>query len=337
MSTLSNKKILVTGADGFIGSHLTEALVRRGESVRAMTLYNSFGSRGWLDTAEKPIRDSIEFFAGDVRDPNCVRNAVKDCDVVFHLAALIAIPYSYYAPASYVETNVNGTLNVLQAAQDLGVTKIIHTSTSEVYGTAEEVPISENHRVKGQSPYSASKIGADQLAVSFFSSFGTPVAIARPFNTFGPRQSARAVIPTIISQMRAGKSEIKLGSLTPTRDFCFVDDTVAGFIAIAQSPKTVGETINMGSGFEISIGETANAIKELMKSDSQIVTDEVRLRPDKSEVFRLFADTRKLKNLTDWKPRYEGLEGFKRGLVSTIEWFASDQWQRYYRPDEYSI
>jgi NAD dependent epimerase/dehydratase len=337
MGNLRGKRVLVTGADGFIGSHLAERLVRDGAKVRAFVLYNSFGNRGWLDFAAPEILSEMEIVAGDVRDPLSVRNAVTGCEVVFHLAALIAIPYSYQAPESYVDTNVKGTLHVLQACRDLGVSRVVHTSTSEVYGTAERVPIDEGHRVKGQSPYSATKIAADHLAISYHCSFATPVSIARPFNTFGPRQSARAVIPTIITQIASGAREIRLGALSPTRDFCFVEDTVSGFLAIASSDRTVGEVVNIGSGFEISISDTAHSIREIMNGDARFVSDEKRLRPEESEVFRLFADTTKLKNLTDWKPAYEGLAGFKAGLKKTVDWFAADQWKRFYRPDQYQV
>ncbi len=270
---LKNKKILVTGADGFIGSHLTEALVRLGCDVRAFVLYNSFNSWGWLDRSDKDIRDSLDVFAGDVRDPHGVKTAMSGCDVVFHLAALIAIPYSYHSPDTYVDTNVKGTLNIVQAARELGVEKVVQTSTSEVYGTAQFVPITEEHPLQGQSPYSASKIGADQMALSFHASFDTPVAVIRPFNTYGPRQSARAVIPTVITQIASGAKSLKLGALHPTRDFNYVDDTVNGFLAVARSNKSVGEVINVGSGFEITIGDTVKLIAEVMGADVEITTD----------------------------------------------------------------
>lgn len=315
-------KVLVTGADGFIGSHLTEALVRRGYDVRAFTLYNSFSSWGWLDHCASDVRGKFEIFQGDIRDPNGVRVAVKGCDVVLHLAALIAIPYSYHSPDTYVETNVKGTLNVLQAARDFGVSRLIHTSTSEVYGTARFVPITEQHPLQGQSPYSATKIAADQLAYSFYASFDSPVVIARPFNTYGPRQSARAVIPAIITQLTSGQRKIRLGALAPTRDFNYVKDTVAGFIAVMQSNTGLGEVINFGSNFEISIGDTARLIAELMGVDIDIESDEARLRPAGSEVERLWADNQKAKQLFDWSPAYAGREGFARGLKETIDWFA---------------
>lgn len=330
-------RVLVTGADGFIGSHLTEALVRAGAQVRAFTLYNSLGSLGWLDTLSPELLDGLEVVSGDVRDAAMVRAAVKDCDTVLHLAALIAIPYSYHAPDSYLETNVRGTLNILQAAREMGVRKIVHTSTSEVYGTAQYVPIDEAHPLQGQSPYAASKIAADQFALSFYRSFGTPVAIVRPFNTYGPRQSARAVIPTIITQIAAGKRVVKLGALTPTRDFNFVADTVAGFIAVARSEASPGEAINIGSNFEVSIGETAALIAEVMNEHVEITCDEVRLRPEGSEVERLWADGRKAKELLGWEPAYGGVEGFKRGLGETASWFTQADNLGRYRTDIYNV
>ena len=308
-------KVLVTGADGFIGSHLTEELVKKGYDVRAFAYYNSFNTWGWLDTLPKDIMDHIEVFTGDIRDPNGVRTAMQGTEEVFHLAALIAIPFSYHSPDSYVDTNIKGTLNVLQAARDLDVRKIMVTSTSEVYGTAQYVPIDEKHPYQGQSPYSATKIGADRLAESFYRSFELPVAIVRPFNTYGPRQSARAVIPTIITQLLAGKTEIKLGSLTPTRDFNYVKDTAAGFIAIAESDKTVGEEINIATGQEISIGDLAKEIISQINPAAKIVCDEDRLRPDKSEVNRLLGDNTKLKTLTNWQQKYT----FSEGIAETIE------------------
>lgn len=331
------RRVLVTGADGFIGSHLTEALVRAGHDVRAFVYYNSFGSHGWLDRSTPEIRASLDVVAGDVRDPHGVRSAMQGRDVVFHLAALIAIPYSYHSPASYVDTNVTGTLNVVQAARDLGVTRVVHTSTSEVYGTARYVPIDEEHPLQGQSPYSATKIGADQIALSYHRSFGTPVVVVRPFNTYGPRQSARAVIPTVITQLAAGQTQIKLGSLTPTRDFSYVGDTVAGFMTMAECDAAIGEVVNLGSGFEISIGDTARLIAELMGRPLTIVTDEQRLRPEKSEVERLFSDMRKAARLADWAPRYGGREGFERGLAETIDWFQRPENLRGYRHDAYVI
>jgi NAD dependent epimerase/dehydratase len=334
---LKNKKILITGADGFIGSHLTEELVRTGHDVRAFVLYNSFNSWGWLDDSAKDIRQSLDVFSGDIRDPYGVKKAMQGCDVVLHLAALIAIPYSYHSPDTYVDTNVKGTLNIVQAARELGVEKVVHTSTSEVYGTARFVPITEEHPLQGQSPYSASKIGADQMAMSFYTSFGTPVAVIRPFNTYGPRQSARAVIPTIITQIANGKRNLKLGSLHPTRDFNYVKDTVRGFIAVAESDNSVGEVINIGSNYEISIGETVELIAEVMGTAIQIETDQARLRPEKSEVERLWADNAKAKRLLGWEPLYGGRDGFKRGLQDTAEWFTNPQNLQRYKADIYNI
>ncbi|NLQ05924.1 NAD-dependent 4,6-dehydratase LegB [Cylindrospermopsis raciborskii] len=331
------KKILVTGADGFIGSHLTEALVREGYQVRAFVLYNSFNSWGWLDHSPREVIDNLEIFSGDIRDPYNVKSAMNGCDVVLHLAALIAIPYSYHSPATYVETNITGTLNVLQAARSVGVEKVVHTSTSEVYGTAKFVPITEEHPLQGQSPYSATKIGADQMAMSFYYSFGTPVAIIRPFNTYGPRQSARAVIPTVITQIASGKRQIKLGSLHPTRDFNYIKDTVRGFIAIAKSQSSVGEVINIGSNFEISIGDTVELIAESMGVEVEIVSDDVRLRPEKSEVNRLWADNSKAKRVINWEPLYAGREGFKQGLIETAAWFTNSTNLEMYKSDKYNI
>lgn len=334
---LENKKILVTGADGFIGSHLTEELIRRGFNVRAFVLYNSFNSWGWLDYAEPEIKRSLDIFSGDVRDPHGVKQAMKGCDVVFHLAALIGIPYSYHSPDTYIDTNVKGTLNIVQAARELGVAKVLHTSTSEVYGTARFVPITEEHPLQGQSPYSASKIGADQIAMSFYLSFGTPVSIVRPFNTYGPRQSARAVIPTVITQIASGSRKIKLGAMHPTRDFNYVKDTVNGFIAIAESDKTVGEVINIGSNYEVSIGDTVKLIAELMNKEIDIDTDQQRIRPENSEVERLWAENAKAKKLTGWEPAYGQREGFKRGLQETIAWFINPENLKQYKPGEYNI
>ncbi len=331
------KKILVTGADGFIGSHLTEALVRGGHDVRAFVLYNSFNSWGWLDHCAEDVKGRFDVFAGDIRDPNGVRAAVKGCDAVLHLAALIAIPYSYHSPDTYVDTNIKGTLNIVQAARDLGVTKVVHTSTSEVYGTARFVPITEDHPLQGQSPYSASKIGADQIAMSFHASFDTPVTILRPFNTYGPRQSARAVIPTIITQIAGGRRQIKLGAVHPTRDFNYVADTVAGFMAALDSDRGIGEVINIGSNFEISIGDTARAIAELMGAEIEIVTDAQRLRPEKSEVERLRAANDKARELLGWQPGYGGLEGFRRGLAETVAWFSDPSHLRTYKSDIYNL
>lgn len=334
---LKNKKILVTGADGFIGSHLTEELVRQGHNVKAFVLYNSFNSWGWLDHSPQEIKNNLQVFAGDIRDPHGVKEAVKGCDVILHLAALIAIPYSYHSPDTYVDTNVKGTLNIVQAARELGVQKVVHTSTSEVYGTARFVPITEEHPLQGQSPYSASKIGADQIALSFYNAFSTPVAVIRPFNTYGPRQSARAVIPTIIAQIANGKRKIKLGALTPTRDFNYVKDTVCGFIAVAESDNAVGQVTNIGSNYEISIGDTAKLIAEVMGVDLEIETDEQRLRPEKSEVERLWADNQKAKQLLNWEPMYGSRDGFKRGLKDTVEWFTNCDNLKQYKADVYNI
>ena len=326
-------KILVTGADGFIGSHLTEALVRAGQDVRAFVLYNSFNSWGWLDHSSDDVRAQLDVFAGDVRDSHGVRTAMEGCDTVLHLAALISIPYSYHSPAAYVDTNVKGTLNVVQAAQNLGVKRVVVTSTSEVYGTARFVPITEGHLLQGQSPYSASKIGADQIALSFHRAFGTPVSVIRPFNTYGPRQSARAVIPTVITQILAGKKEIKLGSLHPTRDFNYVDDTVSGFLAMAESDGAVGEVINIGSNFEVSVGDTVNLIKEIMNADVEVVTENQRIRPDASEVERLWASNEKAKAVLNWSPAYGGEEGFMRGLEQTVAWYADPAHVPLYKAD----
>jgi len=332
------RKILVTGADGFIGSHLVEALVRRGDDVRAFVYYNSFNSWGWLDDSPEEIKRGFEVFAGDVRDPFGVRKAMEGCDAVLHLAALIAIPYSYHSPEAYVETNIRGTLNVVQAARDLGIAKVLHTSTSEVYGTARFVPITEAHPLQGQSPYSATKIAADQIAWSYHCSFGTPVTIIRPFNTYGPRQSARAVIPTIISQLANGAKTLKLGALHPTRDFNFVADTVGGFIAALDCAAPIaGETINLGSNFEVSIGDTAKTIADLMGAELDIAEDTQRLRPEKSEVERLWADNTKARQLLGWTPRYGGLEGFRRGLSETIAWFRDPDNLRRYKSQLYNL
>jgi len=334
---LRGKKVLVTGADGFIGSHLTEELVRRGHDVRAFVFYNSFSSWGWLDHSEPEIKKSLDVFAGDIRDPHGVKQAMKGCNVVFHLAALIAIPYSYHSPDTYVDTNVKGTLNVVQAARELNVRKVVHTSTSEVYGTAKFVPITEEHPLQGQSPYSASKIGADQIAMSFYLSYGTPVAIIRPFNTYGPKQSARAVIPTIITQIAQGKGKIKLGSLHPTRDFSFIKDTVRGFIAVGESDESVGEVLNVGSNFEISVGDMVNMIAETMSTDIEILTEEERLRPENSEVERLWADNKKIRKFTGWIPEYGGVEGLRRGIGETVAWFINPENLKRYKADIYNL
>ena len=331
------KRVLVTGADGFIGSHLTEALVRQGYDVRAFVLYNSFNSWGWLDQASADVRDALDVFAGDIRDPHGVRVAMAGCDAVLHLAALIAIPYSYHSPDTYVDTNVKGTLNVLQAARALGVDRVVHTSTSEVYGTARFVPITEEHPLQGQSPYSATKIAADQLAYSFYASFNLPVVIARPFNTYGPRQSARAVIPTVIGQIASGARRLKLGAVHPTRDFNYVADTVAAFIAALNSDGGLGEVINFGSNFEVSIGDTVGLIAELMNADVEIETEAVRLRPEKSEVERLWADNRKARELLGWSPAYGGIDGFRKGLAETIRWFADPANLAGYKVGRYNV
>lgn len=324
-------KILVTGSDGFIGSHLVEELVRKGYQVRAFVYYNSFNNWGWLDTLSKEIMENVEVFQGDIRDSNGVEEAMKSMDAVFHLAALIAIPFSYYSPDTYVDTNIKGTLNVLQAARKLNTERVLITSTSEVYGTAQYVPIDEKHPFQGQSPYSATKIGADRLAESFYRSFQLPVSIVRPFNTYGPRQSARAVIPTIITQLLAGKVEIKLGSLTPTRDFNYVKDTVNGFIAIYESDKTIGEEINIASQKEISIGSLAEELVRQINPNAKIVCDEERLRPEKSEVNRLLGCNEKILSLTDWRPKYS----LEEGLRDTIEFLKTHLDK--YKVDLYNI
>ena len=334
---LQGKKILVTGADGFIGSHLVEHLVQEGADVRAFVYYNSFNSWGWLDHSPASVRQSLDVFSGDIRDAHGVRTAMKGCDVVLHLAALIAIPYSYHSPDTYVDTNVKGTLNVVQAARDLGVERVVHTSTSEVYGTARFVPITEEHPLQGQSPYSASKIGADQIAQSFFLSFGTPVTIIRPFNTYGPRQSARAVIPTIITQIASGMRAIKLGAIHPTRDFNFVRDTVRGFIAVAECDPALGKVINIGSNYEISVGDTVRLIAGIMGREVEIDNDERRLRPAGSEVERLWSDNALARTLAGWTPKYAGLEGLRRGLTETIDWFAEPSNLGRYKAGNYNI
>lgn len=324
-------KILVTGAGGFIGSHLTELLVREGFDVRAFVHYNSLGSWGWIDSFPEEEKKNIEVFSGDIRDPNGVRDALRGCDAVFHLAALIAIPFSYHSPDTYVDTNIKGTLNILQAARDLGTSRVLVTSTSEVYGTAQYVPIDEKHPYQGQSPYSATKIGADRLAESFYRSFDLPVTIVRPFNTYGPRQSARAVIPTIITQLLAGKQEIRLGALSPTRDFNFVRDTANGFYQIFRSEKTIGQEINIATQKEISIGDLAKELILQINPEAQIVCEEQRLRPEKSEVNRLLGCNEKIMRLTDWKPQVS----FEQGLAETIE-FLRNNLDRY-RTDIYNL
>jgi len=331
--SLKGKKILVTGADGFIGSHLVEALVNQGAKVKAFALYNSFNSWGWLDTLDKSILDQIEVFTGDIRDPYGVREAVKGCDMVFHLAALIAIPYSYVAPDNYVDTNVKGTLNVVQAAKDFGIERVLVTSTSEVYGTAMYVPIDEKHPRQGQSPYSATKIGADAIADSFYRSFNLPVTIVRPFNTFGPRQSARAVIPTIITQLLDGATEIKLGSLHPTRDFCYVKDTVSGFNQIALSDKTIGQEINIATGKEISIGKLGQSMIDAINPKAKIITDDQRLRPENSEVERLLGCNKRILELTAWKQQYE----FEQGIQETVKWFSDANNRKAYKSHLYNV
>lgn len=327
----SNKTILVTGADGFIGSHLTEMLVKQVAKVKALSYYNSFNYWGWLEDLD--CLNDIEVLSGDVRDPHYCKEIIKDVDIIFHLAALIAIPYSYVSPGSYVDTNIKGTLNICQAANGNRCERVIHTSTSEVYGTAQYVPIDEKHPLQPQSPYSASKIGADAIAKSFFNAFELPLTIARPFNTYGPRQSARAVIPTIITQIASGKKQIKLGDLTPTRDLSYVEDICCGFIAIAECEKAIGETINIGSNYEISIGELANNIKEIMNSDVQIIMDNARLRPERSEVYRLWCDNTKIRELTGFLPKYSIQEGLRR----TIDWFTDHENMRKYKPDIYNL
>lgn len=328
---LKGKKVLVTGAEGFIGSHLTERLVELGADVTALVQYNSFNNWGWIDTFDKNILDSIKVETGDIRELDGMNRIIKGQEVVFHLAALIAIPYSYLSPMAYVRTNVEGTVNVLEACRTHDVQKIIHTSTSETYGTALYVPIDEKHPMQGQSPYSASKIGADKMAESFYKSFNMPIATLRPFNTYGPRQSARAVIPTIISQILAGKKEIKLGSLTPTRDFNFVKDTAEAFVKVAQSDNTIGEVINAGSNYEITIGDTVKKIIDIIGSDVKIICDEDRIRPEKSEVNRLWADNTKIKELTGWAPNYT----IDQGLAETVEWIKNNL--QYYKTDIYNV
>ena len=323
--------VLVTGADGFIGSHLTEMLVSKGYQVKALSQYNSFNSWGWLEDIH--CKDQVEVVTGDIRDPHYCKHITKDVDIIFHLAALIAIPYSYVAPGSYVDTNIKGTLNICQAAKENGNIRVIHTSTSEVYGTAQYVPIDENHPLQPQSPYSATKIAADAMAMSFYNAFELPVTIARPFNTYGPRQSARAVIPTIITQIANGIKEIKLGDLTPTRDFNYVADTCRGFIALVEEKNTIGETINIGSNFEISVADTLNIIKELMDSDIKFVTDEQRIRPTKSEVLRLWCDNTKIKKLTGFEPQYD----IRTGLQKTIDWITKPEYLKTYKSEIYNV
>lgn len=332
-----SRKALVTGADGFIGSHLTESLVEEGYEVRALAMYNALGDRGWLEHLPDEVLVDVEVVLGDIRDPACVRELVSDREVVFHLAALIGIPYSYRAADSYLETNARGTLNILQGAKDASVGRVIHTSTSEVYGSAQTVPIREDHPLQGQSPYSASKIAADQLAHSFFASFGLPVVTVRPFNTYGPRQSARAVIPTIITQLASGEATLKLGSLHPTRDFTYVADTVRAFLAADRASGIEGEVINLGTGYEIAIGRLAEVISDLMGVDIDIRQEQARVRPEDSEVDRLVADNAKAEELMAWSPEAIGEEGLRQGLERTISWFTAGENLRRYRPGEYTV
>ena len=330
---LNGKKILVTGSEGFIGSHLTELLVASGANVRAFVLYNSFNAWGWLDTLPEETRNHLEVFTGDIRDPFSVRAAMKGVDLVFHLAALIAIPYSYLAPASYIETNVNGTLNILQAAREEGVSRVLVTSTSEVYGTAQYVPIDEAHPRQGQSPYSATKIGADAMADAYFRSFGVPVTIVRPFNTYGPRQSARAVIPTIITQLLEGRQEIHLGALEPTRDLVYVKDTARGFLEIARCPELIGRDVNIATGREISVGDLARLLIQMIHPQASIVTDQERIRPEKSEVERLLGDASLLERSTGWRPSTP----LETGLAETISWFSNPDHLRQYKTGIYNV
>lgn len=334
---MQNKKILVTGADGFIGSHLVEFLIKEGLNVKAFCFYNSNGSWGWLDSLSDEIKKNLEVYLGDIRDPQMVKHVMRDCSEVYHLAALIAIPYSYLAPASYIDTNIRGTLNILESAKEAGLERIVHTSTSETYGSAQYVPIDEKHPLVGQSPYAASKIGADQLALSYWHSFETPITILRPFNTYGPRQSSRAVIPTIISQIASGKRRIKLGATAPTRDFNFVLDTCKAFLAVSKSDKTIGKVINAASNFEISIGDTAKLIAEVMNVEIELEIDHDRLRPEGSEVNRLYGDNNLIKSLTNWNPNYSGIDGFKKGLLKTSEWFSNPINLEKYKPHNYMI
>ncbi|MBI4309256.1 MAG: SDR family NAD(P)-dependent oxidoreductase [Candidatus Omnitrophica bacterium] len=330
---LKAKKILVTGADGFIGSHLVEGLLEEGADVRAFVYYNSFNSWGWLDSLAPNQKKQLDVFSGDIRDPNGVREAMEGMDIVFHLAALIGIPFSYHSPDSYVDTNVKGTLNILQAAMDRDVSKVLVTSTSEVYGTAQHVPIGENHPRQAQSPYSATKIGADHMAISFYRSFDLPVTIVRPFNTYGPRQSARAIIPTIITQLLSGAKQIRLGSLHPTRDLVYVKDTVSGFIAIAKSDKVMGEDVNIATGQEISMGDLAGKIKGIVHSNANILEDKQRMRPKNSEVDRLLGDNQKIKKLTAWKPAFD----LDAGLEKTVDWFKDPGNINLYKTDVYNV
>lgn len=331
------KHIFITGADGFIGSHLVEALLRAGYKVRPYVLYNSFNSWGWLDQLSEDIKSELDVVSGDIRDPYRTKTAMKGCDAVMHLAALITIPYSYHSPASYVDTNVMGTLNVMQAANELEIEKVIHTSTSEVYGTAKFVPITEEHPLQGQSPYSASKIGADQIAMAFYCSFNTPVVTLRPFNTYGPRQSNRAIIPSIITQIASGKTELSLGSLTPTRDLNYVGDTVLAYIAAMKSELGLGEVINIGSNYEISMKDLVSLIAKLMDVEVTITTDQDRIRPKNSEVERLMASNDKAKELLGWSPKYPGIPGLEKGLLETIRWFTCAENLKQYKSQLYNI
>jgi NAD dependent epimerase/dehydratase len=330
---LYNKKVLITGADGFIGSHLVERLLDEGAIVKAFVYYNSFNNWGWLDTLSKETLSKIEIFSGDIRDPYGVKEAMKGCEVVFHLAALIAIPYSYHSPDSYVDTNIKGTLNIVQAAKELNIEKILVTSTSEVYGTALYVPIDEKHPKQGQSPYSATKIGADHLADSFYRSFNLPVTIVRPFNTFGPRQSARAVIPTIITQLLTGKEEIKLGALHPTRDLLYVKDTVNGFVEIAKSDSLIGHEVNIATNSEITVGNLAQSLIDIINPNAKVVSDDIRLRPEKSEVERLFGSNEKILQHTNWRQHFS----LENGLRETIEWFNDSNNLKLYKADIYNV
>ena len=334
---MTSEKILITGADGFIGSHLVETLVKSGHDVTAFCFYNSFGKKGWLDIVDKNVLDNTNILLGDIRDAGCVFNAVKGNRYILHLAALIGIPYSYIAPSSYIETNINGTLNILQASKDNDVRKIIITSTSETYGPAQFVPITENHPLCAQSPYAATKIAADQLALSFFRSFGLPISVLRPFNTFGPRQSCRAVIPSIITQINSGIDAVNLGSLTPTRDFNFVQDICNAFEALAFSKNTDGMVFNAASEYEVSIGETVKLIGEIMNSNIHVLSDKKRIRPKDSEVFRLYGDSKLLQSYTNWKPKFAGLDGFKKGLLKTIDWFTNSENLFHYSGDNYFL
>ena len=334
---MSNQKILVTGAGGFIGSHVAECLVKQGYQVKAFVEYNSFNSWGWLDFVSKDILSEVEIFSGDVRDPFGVKKAMGSCSRVLHLAALIGIPYSYHSPESYLETNVKGTLNIVQAARELGIERVIHTSTSEVYGTAQYVPIDEKHPLQPQSPYSASKIAADQIALSYYHSFDLPVSIIRPFNTYGPRQSARAIIPTVITQISQGMKEIKLGSLEPTRDFTYVVDTADAFVKALDAPDIIGKTINLGTNFEISIASLVQMIAKIMYADIKVIADAKRVRPKNSEVERLWSDNTLAKKLLEWKPQFSDTEGLRKGLEKTITWFLDPTNQKMYKPGIYNL